>query len=187
LAIIPQMLIVNFKEFLARYYLFLVPLFGAGLGVCAGLIWQSTSGRSARWMLVGVASLAGLVGAQDAFKHAHSNLHVTDSELAGAVAAVTVARPVCETILTRKPHIPFYANCSRTKMPEVDSVDELGAWIRARSLGNVVYLYYGSQERRFRPGLAALADASTAPPWLQPVASSAGQDPWVLYLYRDAP
>ena len=72
-------------------------------------------------------------------------------------------------------------------MPAVDSPDELRSWMQAQSYGEGVYMYFGSQERRFRPGLEALADPSAAPAWLQPVATGTGHEAWVLYLYRDVP
>lgn len=187
LAIVPQFLLVNFKEFHQRYYLFLIPLFGAGVGVCASLVWRSVRWRGARWLLVGVAVLASLLGARDALTEAHARLHATDSELAGAVAAVTNARPACETLVVRKPHIPFYANCPQAFMPPADSPGELYQWMRAQSFGTGVYLYYGSQELRLRPGLGVLADAAAAPPWLRPVTRGTDPDEWVLYRYQEAP
>jgi len=185
LAIIPQMLIVNFKEFLERYYLFLIPLFGAGIGVSAGFVWQKVPWLSARYLLIGGAVLVGFVGARDALTQAYEKLHATDVELAGAVAAVNAARPACEVLLARKPHVPFYANCPDGFIPAVESPAELHTWLRAQSYGAGVYLYYGSQERRFRPELSSLADASMAPRWLQPVTRSTGPDEWVLYRYED--
>lgn len=187
LVILPQLLLVNMKGFLIRYYLFVVPVFGAGLGVVAVLLWRTADRRIARVLLGAVGAGVVLLGLNDTVRRAHDSLHATDAELAEAVAAVDAARPPCASIFARKPHVPYYTNCTDVSFPLVETLDELREWTRSEGLGSRLYLYYGSAERRLRPEFNVLVEPTNAPPWLEPVASGRAAGGWVLYRYLEAP
>lgn len=187
LVILPQLLLVNMKEFLIRYYLFMVPVLGAGLGIVAVLLWRAADRRIARILLGAVGAGVVLLGLNDTVRQVHDSLHATDAELGQAVAAVGAARPPCEWMFARKPHVPYYADCTDLKFPHFETLDELREWTRTKGLGSTFYLYYGSVERRYRPELGVLAEPANAPPWLQPVASGTAAGGWVLYRYLAAP
>lgn len=189
LVVLPQLLLVNLKEFQVRYYLFLVPVFGAGLGAVAALLWQVADRRAARWLLGAVGAGVALVGARDAVRQAHDSLHITDPELVPAVAAARAARPPCESIIARKPHVPFYAGCVSLTLPPVETLDELRPWVHTEASreqsSSGIYLYYGSAERQYRPQFDILSEPANAPPWLEPVAEGRARGGWVLYRYLE--
>ena len=191
LVVLPQLLLVNLKQYTHRYYIFLTPLFGAGVGVCAALIWEQARWRGARLMLMGLGVVAVLIGTRAAASRANEALHASDVELEGAVPALVEAQPHCRTLLSRKPHLGFYADCPTVLIPPVESVAELRSWLRAEAAVNdtvdisAAYLYFGTQERRLRPDLGDLADPEQAPDWLVPSASRDGRDGWILYRVDD--
>ena len=185
--VLPQLLLVNLKQYNHRYYLFLVPLFGACAGVCAAVIWEHARWRGARLMLVGLVTAAILIGARAALLQAHEALHASDAELDAAVPAVVEAQPDCRTLLSRKPHLGFYADCPTILIPPVESATELRSWLQVETGpsgdldGTGLYLYFGTQERLLRPDLLEIADPEQAPDWLVPAVSRDGRDGWVLY------
>jgi len=189
LVILPQLLLVNMKEFLVRYYIFLVPLFGAGLGTIAVFVWRAADRRSARILLGAVGAGVVLLGVMETVRRAHDNLHAADAELGQAVAAAHAAVvPPCG-VVARKPHVPFYTGCTDLLFPATETFDDLREWTRARGSGANLYLYYGSAERQYRPQFSILAEPAGAPSWLEPIASGAARGGWVLYRYveLDAP
>lgn len=187
LVILPQLLLVNMKEFLVRYYLFMVPVFGAGLGIVAAVLWRSADRRIARILLGAVGAGVLLIGLRDTVDRAHENLHATDAELGAAVAAVDAARPPCEWMFARKPHIPYYTECTDLTFPRLETLDELHEWTRTKGLDSSFYVYYGSAERQYRPQFGILSEPPDAPSWLQPVASGTAAGGWVLYRYVETP
>lgn len=183
IVILPQLLLVNFKQFQGQYFLFLVPLFGAALGRCAHLLVNRSRSTAAKWLVASTLAVLALGGGREAALAGYTKLHAEDEELRAAIQAVENARPRCEVLYVRKPHLPFYTGCSGTMFPQVESLQELLRSIRDTSGSTGVYVYYGSAERRLRPQFSILGNPSAAPSWLHLVA--AGDEPdWVLYRYR---
>ncbi len=181
-----ELALVNFKPFEARFYLFLVPILGAGAGVCIALIAAALPGRSARGLAALVLLLLSVHGLTGAARAARSSLHTQDTELGSAVPRVRQHVPTPCRMISRKPHIPFYARCDNVVIPIVDDLASLRGALEAYDDGRPTFLYFGPSETSRRPGIAALSDRTRAPGWLVPVAWAGGEAAWVLYRYAPA-
>lgn len=177
-----QIALLNLKAFEYRYYLFLVPLLGAGAGLAIVFVLR----RCQRWAAAGIVlALAVYVSANAALavERVRIGLGRDEHEVAAAAAAVQGVVPPGSGIVTRKPHVPYYARGRPIYLPEAESVDALRDSL---IVGGTVpdYLFFGKVEHSRRPGLRALLEPDRAPGWLEPVLI--GDDGrWVLYRVTD--
>lgn len=179
LATVLQIALLNLKTFESRYYLFLVPLLGAGVG----LTWAWLSQRFERRAALGIVVTVGIYTMASALltvKRVHIALNEDESEIRTASEATRRLVPPRSTIVTRKPHIPHYADGVAERFPQATTVAALRDSLVAGTGPPADFLYFGSQEASRRPGLEELLDPARAPPWLKPLASD-GQGEWVLY------
>jgi hypothetical protein len=186
LAMIAQVLLVNFKAFEARYFLFLAPWIGAGcayLGVrFARDDWRPLV-RFAAVAVVAVLFLASLgLAANKAVQFARD----ANGELAEALPVLLHELAARDAIVSRKPHIGYYTGAADVFLPaaikDEAELREFMSGISARTDGDV-YLFYGRIERQFRVELEQILDAAVRPDWLEEVASGSGRHQWSLYRY----
>lgn len=194
-----QVLLVNFKPFEPRYYLFLIPLFGAAIGQTIWWITNiSTIERSRKMIVAAIAIMAVGAIAMAALK-TYKHTETLEEELAQILPQVDRSLTRSSAVVARKPHYAYHAGKEGLYLPNVASYDELRTYLDAPSLklpknfetfvdvstqADTLYLLYGRNEKNSRPQFRALADPSKAPDWLEPVLISDRPGAWVLYRYR---
>src|SRR5690606_25038788 len=168
---VAQMMLINLKTFEARYYLFLVPLYGAGLGILMSLVSQKLNQKYRKAVVATTAFVLGLI-AIGSFAEAWAAVHANDVEIEGAVTRAGGMLDEASVVVSRKPHLPFYWGLAAVDFPDVGSIDELRDNLEPLAEQSIVYLYYGSQEQRLKPQFYEILDPSNGmlPPWLTPVA-----------------
>jgi hypothetical protein len=180
---VAQILLVNLKAYLPRYYLFLTPWIGAGALVLLRHLmvapWPTLNRRIAAgvvWAMLGMGLLL-------AFGSTAASVGNGNRELADAMPELQRNVTAADAIVTRKPHAPFYTDSTWIWLPEVSAVEELrGVAETAKADGaETVFLFFGRIEGLFRPELDVQLE--TPPDWLTPVARSSGPDAWVLYRF----
>lgn len=181
-AIVAQALLVNMKCFEVRYWLFLLPFAGAGLGIAAS--WLPNRFRLGRRPAAAAALLVTAAAALLATGPARSSLMSDEIELASAVPVLRRLVGPADVALARKPHAGFYAGATWRIVPEADSATAFRTWFCGRPAEGDAWLYIGTVERTRRPALTALAEGPDPPPWL----SVAARDPAGLWsLHRLTP
>lgn len=184
-------MLVNFKPFSPRYYMFLVPLLGVGIGALVSVLGARVSGatpgfRRARRVIAVSVCLAVCVSALEAGARAYVHGHTADREIGAAVQVLRGRVEPEDIVVARKPHLAYYLGARALDFPEVRSLAELRRSLRT-SLGEpdpsapeagVIFLYVGSYERLMRPELAAELDLIPVPSWLReleaPISTDAG-------------
>lgn len=182
-----EILLTNLKQFHDRYYLFLVPLVGAGAGHMTWQIlrtpwpppWQT--GFAALFLLM----FLGAIGF--AYAKVWRGTANGTAEVAQLVPAGMSALDAGSTVVARKPHLAFYTGAESVYFPDVPTLDELHAFLRAQADRGPLYLLYGEVERRLRPQHRMLGDEDRAPAWLEVALRSEPPGRWILYRYRPLP
>jgi hypothetical protein len=184
---VAEFLLINLKQFQARYYLFLMPLIGAAAGqMCWHILraeWAAPWRRAfAPVVLLMFAAAIGLACAK-----AYRGAERATAELAELVPATRGQIEEGAAIFARKPHLAFYAGARDIHLPDVDSLDELHDLMRRRGAQTPLYLLYGEIEQRLRPQFQALRTPAGGPRWLRVVAKSTPPGQWILYRYQPPP
>ena len=182
-----EVLLVNLKTFEARYWLFLLPWLGAGLGMMLTEVERALPATRAWRLGQGIAlGAAGLLALALAVDGAQAALSLGADELAEAVPAARALAGPDDLLVARKPHLAYYTGARFALLPDLRSADALRAWLcTLRSKGRVL-VYDGQIERALRPGLQPLLAAAAPPPWLDRLAAGPAEGGWTLYLRPDA-
>jgi hypothetical protein len=186
-AVLGQVLLVNIKAFEGRFYLFLLPIFGAAVGVLAETVLGLARRRIEK---IGIAMILGILGAGavlQAFISAYPYWHSQDTYLRSIVSeAKPVLRPGA-TVVALRPHIPFYLDAASVYFPHVTTMEELDAFLVAKAKSGPVYVFFGDEEVRLRKQLDMLGKDGVTKKWLRPVARASQPEAWILYEYRAVP
>lgn len=183
-SIVAQLLLVNFKGFHARFYLFLLPWIGASVGQLILLLLRLELSPPGHRLLsrLFVAGAIVTVGISTAYTGYYVLRH--GAELAEVVPRVQGEIPEDAQIVARKPHIAFYTGGTRVHIPDLETVAELRDHLGSLTTDGPVFLFYGWAERKRQPQYAALANPSAKPDWLVEVARSSNPGDWVLFRFR---
>lgn len=184
LALVAQILLVNLKTFEARFYLFLVPWLGAGIGQMCWTVVHAGWSPQVRTAFASVLAAGFLAAVGVAVAKAYLYTHWNTRELAEAVPAARREVGKGATILARKPHLGFYTGAASLTLPNLDDLDGLRDYLQSHPTPGPLYLFYGQWERARRPQYAELAEG-TSPAWLRAVARSRQPDGWVLFRYSE--
>jgi 4-amino-4-deoxy-L-arabinose transferase-like glycosyltransferase len=178
-----QVLLVNFKAFQPRFYLVLVPLMGAGVGETAWRLlqvrrdsgWPKVAKALLGMMLVTAVTLAGV--------RAYRYIAADVDELIEVIPVAEREIGEWSIVLARKDHISFYTGSRSRLLPDLANLDELHQFLQQHDFHESVYLFYGQQERQFRPQYQDLQHRGSTPDWLSVVGESSSPGRWVLYRY----
>lgn len=180
---IVQILLINFKAYEERYFLFFLPILGVFVSEAFRYIIYLARGRSAKGVSMGVCFFCGLLAVALSYTTAWKTVSSISGELAEVVPSVQQLGISESNIITRKPHLPFYTRSVSLSFPDVETLPELRCAMEAQPNSQDLLLYYGTQEKIFRRQFKALADPSASPDWLAPIDQSAKPDTWALYRY----
>ena len=179
-----QLLLVNFKAFQPRFYLFLVPIMGAAVGELAGVFVRAKWPPVRRNALLATFGLMLLTAAVLAPIQAYRTLQGEGDELAEVLPAVATKIPHGSSVIARKPHLAFYTDAHWNYFPNLAGLGELHEFLRDQQLKQPAYLFYGRTERRYRPQYLMLQSTAATPDWLEVVAEGSQPGSWILYCYR---
>lgn len=178
-----QILLINLKQYEARYYLFLLPLLGAGVVASITLVVRSIDADSLfrqgrRVALIGLSALA-LMGVADSLRVSRDR----GATMGGEVSALIRAGAPDQVgsggaVMARKPHLSFYAGATNFRFPLVETLEDLRAAIEEIEHEGPLFLLFGATEARTRASLGDLTRPEAAPDWLDAVLSGTG---WTLY------
>lgn len=182
LVLVAQLLLINFKAFEDRYYLFLIPWLGAWSGIFVAAVFGRIRSRLVAFS--GYSFLAISIAYLFYQNAVITNIanHSKDEEMEYGIQAINFYTPENAVILTRKGHLPFYTGRNRIYIPNLESLDELGVYLSTLDSKNV-FLYYGSSEQRTRKQYRAITDPSSRPEWLRLV-SNADKHAWYLFEFQ---
>jgi len=191
IALLAQTALLNFKEFDARYYIFVPPILGAGIAATLQVFLPGESTKSrfgTSGPIMALAVVLSLAGFFMAGRAAIDDLATLSREPAELITRGVPGRiPPDAVVVARKPQLAFYAGATNATV----SANSLGAVrdeLAALGAERPVFLFVGQSEAVFRPGLAELRDPGAAPPWLALVEWSGPQDQpanrWALYRFQ---
>ncbi len=182
-----EVLFVNLKTFEARYWLFLLPWLGAGLGMLLAEVARALPATGAWRLGQGIAlGAAGLLALTLALTAARAELTSGATELAEAVPAARALAGPDDLLVARKPHLAYYTGARFVLLPDLRSADALAAWLCTLRPKGRVFVYDGQIERAYRPALQPVLAAPSPPAWLERRAAGPAGGGWTLDLRRDA-
>ena len=178
------LLLMALNHWETRYYFFVMALF-SGFAVFAAAAWLGMA-RSLGWLKNSAFALipVAMVATMFALSLAESRKDVTrflESQPTEIIAARDYLSSIGATggkrIVARKPHLPYLSRNEWVFFPQVKSLDEFRAWVKAN---RVDYIAVGKRELKERKELSALGKPEKAPDWLKAV--WVNQDPlFILY------
>jgi hypothetical protein len=173
----------NLRAFEGRFYLYLLPLFGAGVGVMYERLADLANSRWTRGAVTVVLAVFYLASLPMAARESNGQVYEGQREISEAISAAKRLLEENAVIVARKRVIAHHIGADFVFLPEIDSFEGLHDFLGDQRKGQPVYLFFGLIERRLRPELASLARADESPEWLRPVAQGSERNPWVLYRY----
>ncbi|MEM9906482.1 MAG: glycosyltransferase family 39 protein [Cyanobacteria bacterium P01_D01_bin.44] len=179
-----QVLLLNFKAYEIRYFLFLLPILGAVVGKAFGYLISLVRRHKSRVMTIGFCLLCSLLAVTLSFSASWRSIHSSVGELNEAVPKVQNLGLNEASMVARKPHLPFYTNSKPLLFPNVETLKELKCYLETQTNPEDLFLYYGTRERDLRSQFVTFADPKTSPDWLKPVEQSSKPGVWVLYKYK---
>jgi hypothetical protein len=182
-------LLMALNHWETRYYFFVMVLY-AGFAVYA--VWRTFAlARLQGWLRHPAFALLpvvlGLSMLVLSFVKGRANLsQFLDSHPVEVLAARDYLRSVNargQRVVARKPHLPYFTHNEWVFFPQVDSIEELRAWLDENP---VDYLAISRRELKERKELKPLGDPDKAPNWLR--AAWVSEEPlFILYQPRLAP
>ena len=182
LAVAAQILLINFKAFEGRFYLFLVPWLGAAIGQMCWTVVRAEWSPRVRTTFASVLAAGFLAAVGVAVAKTYLYTHENTRELAEAVPVARQEVGEGATILARKPHLGFYTGAASLTLPNLDDLAGLRDYVQSHPTPGPLYVFYGEEERARRPQYAELAEGPP-PAWLHAVARSRQPGAWVLFRY----
>ena len=186
-----QALLINLKFFEARYFLFLVPLYGVALAICFEKFFEQVKinilpNMENNTKAIAITALIAFLPAASSINNAINNTKSTDLKLDESVTQLRGQLKKDSWIVARKPHMAFYNNGKFSTLPNVNSYSELNTKLAEFDKNTTVYVYFGLIEAKTRPQFKELISGNIEKaPWLSPLISSNKPDQWVLYKYTN--
>jgi len=187
IATISQFILLCFHEYEARYYIFLIPVLGAVIGFCLHNILESISigwNKKAALIFFLPFLLSGMKEIRYSFAETYSILHAQDKEFGEIIPMAKKLVDPKGVIVSRGQLIPFYIGVPNVDLPDIRNLEDFRVWIENTPSRGPVYIYFGSDEKIWRPKLNELLLAKRAPDWIEPIAQSRSPNMWVLYRFK---
>lgn len=190
LAMIAQILLVNFKAFEPRYYMFMAPWLGASAGYLAWRFWQEDWSRFVKGAAVAIVLASFALSTALAVTQTVRFARDANPELADALGSLQELVAAEDVIMSRKQHVGFLTGAAVAWLPVISTENELHQAL-AKAYGSDegrLFLFYGRIERRSRPEIEPLLGQDQRPDWLMEVATGTVKGTrWSLYEYRPLP
>jgi len=186
LNLVGMYLLLNFKAYEHRYYLYFVPFFGVSIGYVFALAFNAATTIRASAFLAAILPVAIGLAAYNAIRGA-SSLHLaewSDDAYAAAQYLESAGVPSDTVIVARKSHVAHYAGTNLRFIPQDTGADKLVDYLRdaQQTAAAPVFVFFGIHERQRRPDLSSLAEPEARiPDELRMVASGPEKNGWFLY------
>ena len=181
--------LLNMKAFEARYFLLLLPVAGASIGLAVTWLGDRAadpgkfSSAGSLGMALLVVFVLGISGYGGFARAENPALSAEFSEIIGEIQSKT---PEDSLMVCRKCNAAYHAGRGTTGFfPEVRNLAELCQYLKSLELDRPTYVVIASMERKLRPEVSAELSADPLPEWLEVTAQGAGGTPWRLIKYRD--
>lgn len=175
--------VLSLRSFGSRYYLFLIPVVGAGCLSSAEIGFRalSLSNRARAIILGAIVLMCCVYFGRISMSHV-ARLRRSEARDALAAASIIKQRHITEGgIVARKPHLPFLAGLEGLGFPLVTNLDELKMHMFSES-EMPTFLFFGTAEAVYRPDLKFLQSPTSTPSWLVPIShGESGGSVWTLY------
>lgn len=182
--ILAEVMLVNFKAFESRYYLFLAPWIGACAGQVIWFLWRADWPPLGRRLVTGLLVTGIVLAVGLAATLAARGVLGLGAELAEVVPSVQGRIPDGAKIVARKPHLAFYTDGTSVYLPELETLTGVRDYLGSVAGDQPAFLFYGRIERDKRTDYRALSDPDAAPDWLVELARGTRPGSWVLFRYR---
>ncbi len=180
--------LINLKAWDARFYFFVLPIIGAGLGLTLQWLWQQKRLPS---VPVRIAFCVILIGVSYlTYKSARAAVYqfpdYYDPILAEVVKIAKPHVPPGSIVQARKPHVPFYLDAEMAGYPDVETLEDYRAFLQGQARDKPLYVFAGRFEILNERFAGFFTDPSFPPPWLTPVATGRDTDNklWTLYHFE---
>jgi hypothetical protein len=183
LVVLAQFALIMLAPFSDRYYLFLVPVIGAGVGQAVRLMVDQHWTPRVRSTLVALIGMLFIAAGLSAAFLAQARTNGAAREVAEAVRSVRGSIEEDAILVARKGALGFHIDAPTLWWPQVATFDALREALGGAAEQHPLYLFYGAAEKSTRGEFAILANPEHAPPWLHPVAQSDRPGDWVLYRF----
>ncbi len=190
LNLVAMCLFVNLHAYFYRFYLFMIPIMGAGIMVFlyhARTFFKAKPKPFLLIMILPILVLFFLTTAIPGYTRLVKGA-ATDS-LAASKILLSIENPEKLLVISRKPHLKFYAGLKGAFFPNVQTVAELKSRIKALIASHPdiaeTYLFYGRPEKRQRSQFSMLQNADVGFPWLKKVGAGNELEGWVLFRVLD--
>lgn len=190
LNLVAMYVLLNFKAYEHRYYLYLLPFFGASIGYVFEKAMRAVGSAAVRISCLLVLTLVLGYGVSFGINESR-RLHFSDWATDAYVAAQQLPAPdvgESHALFARKPHVAFYADARSAWMPHLETLEAFIEYLSVfeRFASRQVFVFYGADERARRPQYAALAHPEGAglSAGLELVATGPERDGWFLYRFE---
>ena len=182
---IASVLLLNMKDFESRFYLLLVPLFGASSGlafqVALSRLEKRLDVQKALVVLVGIFSL-GIFASAIPKAIVDAERPAVRTQLEEAVPFVSAHTPQDAFIVVRKGNIAFHANRRMIFMLDSANAEEFCEGLQQQSV-RPLYIFAGIAEHELRAALIDSLSSSGSLPWLKLVGQGTAGGPWLLWEF----
>lgn len=181
-----QMMLVNFKDYENRYYLFLIPLIGAAVGFAFEKIAKLSRWSAVRIVFISFLILISGIDLRETYLKSKIDLNRQNDELNEVISKIKkidTSKFEHSNIVARKPHLAFYLDMNQIYYPQTKTLGELKSFLNAKGNKMPLYVYFGTAEKRMRPQYKVLLRPSEVPEWLKLVAKSKKEAFWALYKF----
>ena len=184
LVLLSQYAILCLRSFNSRYFLFLVPVVGAGAQAAGSLLLDHARlSVKARMALIGIVLAAAAVLTGTVQKRLMvAFLNGDAGEVIAASSVLNEIKQPDDRIITRKPHLVFHTGLTGVSFPFVETTEDLYREVCSSPSTTRTFLFFGRAEATLRPALGFLRKPANAPEWLVPIGNGEPiGSSWVLY------
>lgn len=179
--------LINMKAYEPRYYLFVLPVLGAGIGrTIAILAERLVGGAQGRIPVTLLTALLGVVGFG---LHGHAGFAKAENPEASAQVAEVIAvleedTPMDARVVCRKGNAPFHAGRESIRFPQTDDPKDFCAYLEEVSESGAIFVLIGRDELRLRAVISQFLLEKTLPPWVALVGEGHAGGHWRLLRYE---
>ncbi|MEM6392274.1 MAG: glycosyltransferase family 39 protein [Planctomycetota bacterium] len=184
-----HILLLNCKAWDPRFYLFVIPLYGAGAACSLVWLWRAPAVVPAWLRRAGV--LAACLAALFAMNQARIGMwtHLPrwlNDEFAQSLDFARGVVPPGALLQSRKPHLGHYLDADVSSFPPVSTAADYERWLASIAEGRPTFVYIGHFEQNTQSYEALLADPGFPPPSLEQLAKgpTASGLTWTLYRFH---
>ena len=179
--------LTNMKAFEARYYLYMLPIGGASIGLALIKLsemrphWIKKPSIQNSSLLV-LAILAFYVSGFSGFERAENR--VLSAQFVEMASEIQNKTPDNSIIMCRKCNGAYHSQRSTIFFPQIDTIEDLCRELQASYSSFPIFIAIGESEKIMRMELSKELMSQPLPEWLELTAEGKGNNPWKLIRYK---